>query len=134
MTLSMMQITLATLAQLNDIQRIQTTLGYQTSDIIGKLGRELVEEQEEKISKSQSQTQLRAATLQAASFQAKEIKRIRASDNETKRIRAFERLSTPGHPERLSLPNDRSEQLVKAHLTEVKRIRASKRLADTHVA
>ena len=103
------------------------------SDVIGKLGRELVEVQEEEISKSQTQTQLRAATLQAASFQADEIKRIRASD-EFKRIRASERLSNPGHPERLSLPHDRLEQLVKAHLNEVKRIRASKRRADTHVA
>ena len=57
------------------------------SDLTGKLGRELVEGKEEKLSTSQTQTQLRGqtqtqlreshiATFQAASFQADEIKRI----------------------------------------------------------
>ena len=103
------------------------------SDLIGKLGRELVEEQEKKISISQTQTHFREATLQAASFQVDEIKRIRASD-EIKRIRASEQLSNPGHSERLSLQHGRSEQLVQAHLNEVQRIRASKCRVDTHVA
>ena len=103
------------------------------TDLICKLGRELIEEQEEKISTSQTQSQLRAATLQAASFQVDEIKRIRASD-EIKRIRASERLSNPGHSERHSLQRGRSEQLVQAHLNEVQHIRASKLRAVTHVA
>ena len=34
--------------QLNEVQHIQTNLGYQMYDFIGKLGCELVEEQEEK--------------------------------------------------------------------------------------
>ena len=113
--------------QLNELTRIQTNLGYQISDLIGKLGRELVEEKEEKLSTSQTQTQLREsplATFQAASFQADEIKRIRAS----------ERLSNPGRSERLSLQHGRSERLAQVHLDEIQRIRASKRRADAYVA
>jgi len=97
------------------------------SDLIGKLGCELVEEKEETLSTSQTQTQLREshlATFQAASFQVDDIKRIRAS----------ERLSNPGRSERLSLQHGRSERLVQAHLDEIQRIRAFKRRANTHVA
>ena len=101
--------------QFNELTRIQTNLGYQMSDLIGKLGRKLVEAQEEKLSTSQTQPQLREShltTFQAASFQADEIKRIRDS----------ERLSNPGRSERLSLQHGRSERLVQAHLDEVQRI------------
>ena len=95
------------------------------ADLIGKLGRDLVEEKEGKL--STSRTKLREshlATFQAASFQA----------DETERIRASEQLSNPGHSERLSLQHGCSERLAQAHLDEVQCIRASKRRADAHIA
>ena len=94
---------------LNKVQRIQTNLRYQISDLIVKLDCELVEEQEGTISTSQTQTQLCTATFQAASFQVDDIKHIQTS----------EQLSNPGHSEQLSLQHGHSDLLVLAHLDEV---------------
>ena len=85
----------------------------------------MVEEKEGKLSTSQTQLcESHLASFQAASFQADEIKRLRAS----------EQLGNPGRSERLSIQHGRLERLAQAHFDEIKCIRASKRCADAHVA